>query len=147
MQLTASLVPALVNQLHAVSGWLDKAEAFAAGRGETPDGLLASTGNDGHIYRIQSNGDYQDIAHLKASQAISFADTASGIYVGTANAGKLSRLSHGQAPQSTYISPVFDAGVLTQWGRAEVETTTPGDVLEVNLEPADPKACPIAKCG
>ena len=94
----------------------------------TSHGLLASTGNSGHIYRIQSNGDYQDIAHLKASQAISFANTPSGIYIGAANAGKLYRLSHGQAPQSTYISPVFDAGVFTQWGRAELQTDTPGDV-------------------
>ena len=41
MNLTAILVPALANQLHAVSGWLDKAESFAAGRGESPDALLA----------------------------------------------------------------------------------------------------------
>src|SRR5687768_15225856 len=41
MQLTSLLIPALSNQLHAVSGWLDKAEAFAAERGESPDGLLA----------------------------------------------------------------------------------------------------------
>jgi hypothetical protein len=94
----------------------------------TREGLLASTGNSGHIYRIQPNGDYEDIAHLAASQAISFANTSSGIYVGTANAGKLYRLSHEQAPVSTYVSPVFDAGVFTQWGRAEVETTTPKDV-------------------
>jgi hypothetical protein len=94
----------------------------------TRDGLLASTGNSGHIYRIHPNGDYEDIAHLEASQAISFADTPSGIYVGTANAGKLYQLSHGQAPQSTYVSPVFDAGVFTQWGRAEVQTDTPSDI-------------------
>lgn len=94
----------------------------------TPGGLLASTGNNGHIYRIQPNGDYEDIAHLQASQAVSFADTKSGIYVGTANAGKLYRLSHGQAPSSTYVSPVFDAGVFTEWGRAEVQTITPNDV-------------------
>lgn len=41
MRLTALLVPPLLNQLRAVSGWLDKAEAFAAERGESPDGLLA----------------------------------------------------------------------------------------------------------
>src|SRR4051812_48485113 len=41
MQLTALLVPSLSHQLHAVQGWLDKAEAFAAGRGEDPSGLLA----------------------------------------------------------------------------------------------------------
>lgn len=94
----------------------------------TRHGLLASTGNHGHIYRIRANGDYEDIAHLEASQAISFADSTSGIYVGTANAGKLYRLSHGQSPTSTYVSPVFDAGVVTLWGRAEVQTRTPGDV-------------------
>jgi hypothetical protein len=94
----------------------------------TQNGLLASTGNNGHIYRIHPNGDYEDIAHLEASQATSFADTPSGIYVGTANTGKLYQLSHGQAPQSTYVSPVFDAGVFTQWGRAEVQTDTPADI-------------------
>ena len=41
MKLTALLIPSLTNQLKAVSGWLDKAEAFAAERGEAPDGLLA----------------------------------------------------------------------------------------------------------
>lgn len=41
MTLTAFLVPALANQLNAISGWLDKTEAFAAGRGESPERLLA----------------------------------------------------------------------------------------------------------
>lgn len=41
MNLTALLIPTLANQLRAVSGWLAKAEAFAAARGEGPDGLLA----------------------------------------------------------------------------------------------------------
>ena len=40
MNLTAFLVPTLSNHLHAVSGWLDKAEAFATDRGESPEGLL-----------------------------------------------------------------------------------------------------------
>jgi hypothetical protein len=41
MQLTSLLIPTLANQLRAVSGWLDKAEAFAAKRGDSPDRLLA----------------------------------------------------------------------------------------------------------
>ena len=41
MRLTDLLVPALANQLRAVSGWLDKAEASAAERGDDPDALLA----------------------------------------------------------------------------------------------------------
>jgi hypothetical protein len=40
MHLTAILIPTLSNQLRAVSGWLDKAEAFAAERGESAEGLL-----------------------------------------------------------------------------------------------------------
>jgi hypothetical protein len=35
------LIRTVSNQLHAVSGWLGKAEAFAAERGESPDALLA----------------------------------------------------------------------------------------------------------
>lgn len=41
MNLTTLLVAPLANQLRAVSGWLDKAEAFAAGRPEGPEGLLS----------------------------------------------------------------------------------------------------------
>ena len=41
MQLTTLLVATLSNQLNAVSGWLGKAEAFAAARGEGPEALLA----------------------------------------------------------------------------------------------------------
>jgi uncharacterized protein len=40
MNLTPLLIRSLSNQLLAVSGWLDKTEAFAAERGENPDGLL-----------------------------------------------------------------------------------------------------------
>ena len=41
MNLTALFIPSTLNQLRAVGGWLDKAEAFAAERGESPDALLA----------------------------------------------------------------------------------------------------------
>ena len=40
MTLTSSLIIPLSNQLSALAGWLDKAEALAAQRGESPDGLL-----------------------------------------------------------------------------------------------------------
>ncbi len=38
-----------------------------------PDGLLALTGNRGHIFRIQNDGSYADIAHLDAQQGLSLA--------------------------------------------------------------------------
>jgi len=88
----------------------------------TPDGLLAATGNRGRVYSIRENGDYADIAHLEASQVTGFADTAHGFYLGTANAGKVYLMSHEPAASGTYMSDVFDAGVFSQWGRAEVDT-------------------------
>jgi WD40 repeat protein len=88
----------------------------------TPDGLLAATGNRGRIFRIHDDGTFADIAHLDASQVTGFADSAKGICAATANSGKLFLLSHGEAPEGSYTSEVFDAGVFAQWGRAEVET-------------------------
>jgi WD40 repeat protein len=87
----------------------------------TPDGLLAATGNRGRIYRIQESGDYADVAHVEASQATGFADSARGLYISTANSGKIYLVSHGAATTGTYVSDVFDAGVFSQWGRAEVD--------------------------
>jgi hypothetical protein len=40
MHMTSLLVATFTNQLRAVSGWLDKAEAFAAERGEEAESLL-----------------------------------------------------------------------------------------------------------
>jgi hypothetical protein len=88
----------------------------------TPDGLLAATGNRGRVYRIQESGEYADVAHLEASQATGFADSARGTYVSTANTGKVYLMSHGDAAAGTYVSDVFDAGVFSQWGRAEIDT-------------------------
>ena len=87
-----------------------------------PDGILAATGNRGRIYRIQEDGSYSDIAHLEASQATGFADSPHSLYIGTANTGKVYRLSHEAAAEGTYTSDVFDAGVFSQWGRAEVSS-------------------------
>jgi WD40 repeat protein len=88
----------------------------------TPDGVLAATGNRGRIYRVHDDGTFADIAHLEATQVTGFADSAKGLYVATANSGKLFLLTHGEAPEGSYTSEVFDAGVFAQWGRAEVET-------------------------
>jgi hypothetical protein len=87
----------------------------------TADGLLAATGNRGRVYRIQESGEFADVAHLEASQATGFADSAGGTYLSTANTGKLYLMSHESAATGTYLSDVFDAGVFSQWGRAEVD--------------------------
>ncbi len=84
--------------------------------------LLAATGNRGRIYRIDTTvaGSWTDIAHLDATQAMAFASGADGVFVATSNSGRLFRLSDAAADKATYTSAVFDAGIFSQWGRAEV---------------------------
>ena len=86
----------------------------------TSEGLLAATGNRGHLYRIAEDGSFADIAHLDAGQAVGFAATGAGLAVATANPGKLYLLADKPATP-IYTSQVFDAQVSARWGRAEVE--------------------------
>ena len=90
------------------------------------DGLLALTGNRGHIFKIADNGDYADIAHLDAQQGLSLAsipEDAGNVLIGTGNTGKLVRL--GAIEKHEYASDVLDAGALARFGRIEVE---PGSI-------------------
>ena len=103
--------------------WSDRDSVVYALRA-TPKGLLAATGNRGRIYRIHENGEYEDLAHLEASQAIGFADTSQGYFVATANSGKLYLVSHSADPDASYESDVFDAEVFSTWGRAEATASS-----------------------
>ena len=83
--------------------------------------LFAATGNHGHIYSIDTHerGQFADLAHLDANQAVAFAARPGGLYVATSNTGKLFRLDDKPAAEPTYTSDVFDAQVFSQWGRVE----------------------------
>jgi hypothetical protein len=90
-------------------------------------GLLALTGNNGHILSIENDGSYADIAHLGAQQGLSLAvsrEAVGGALIGTGNTGKLYRL--GAAERHEYASNVFDAGALARFGRIEVEPDSSG---------------------
>lgn len=92
----------------------------------TPQGLLAASGNRGRIYRIEANNKFADIAHLKASQAVGFAAAPDGLYIATSNLGKLYRMGTAPTAEGSYQSDVYDAGLFSRWGRAEVEEATAG---------------------
>ncbi|MGD0732514.1 MAG: WD40 repeat domain-containing protein [Terracidiphilus sp.] len=94
-----------------------------------PDGLLALTGNRGHIFRIADDGSYVDIGHLEAQQGLSLAvardaEGMGGIFIGTGNTGKLAIL--GAAEKHEYASDVLDTGALARFGRVEVEPDSSG---------------------
>jgi sugar lactone lactonase YvrE len=89
------------------------------------DGLLALSGNRGHIFQIKPDGDYADVAHLGAQQGLSFAaGPGSEVLIGTGNTGKLFAL--GPADKHEFASDVLDAGALARFGRVEVEPGSSG---------------------
>ncbi|MGA7858491.1 MAG: hypothetical protein WCA11_11220 [Terracidiphilus sp.] len=101
--------------------WADKDEIVYA-LAARPDGVLALTGNRGHIFRIGPDGNYADVAHLDAQQGLSMAAVrggAGGILIGTGNTGKLFLL--GESDKHEYASDVLDAGALARFGRVEIE--------------------------
>ena len=84
-----------------------------------PDGLLALSGNRGHIFRIHDDGSFADIGHLEAQQGLSLVARGSDFLIGTGNTGKLFVL--GAAQEHEYASDVLDCGALARFGRVEVE--------------------------
>jgi hypothetical protein len=88
-----------------------------------PDGVLAISGNRGHIFRIQKNGDYADIAHVEAQQGLSLTNVhgsdGDAVLIGTGNTGKLYSLTKTHTHE--YASDVLDAGAFARFGRIEVE--------------------------
>jgi sugar lactone lactonase YvrE len=90
-----------------------------------PDGLLALSGNRGHIFRVQPDGNFADVAHLESQQGLSLAVEENGVLVGTGNTGKLYRLGAAAGPHE-YASDVLDASALARFGRVEVEPGSTG---------------------
>lgn len=91
------------------------------------DGLLALSGNRGHIFRIQPDGSYADVGHLNAQQGLCMADAhdaEGGIVIGTGNTGKLFRL--GASGKHEYASDVLDTGAMARFGRMEIEPGSNG---------------------
>jgi hypothetical protein len=83
-------------------------------------GLLALSGNRGHIFRIEPNGDYADVAHLEAQQGLCVAyGTGAEMLIGAGNTGKL--FSLGASDKHEYASDVLDTGALARFGRVEVD--------------------------
>lgn len=83
------------------------------------DGVLAISGNRGHIFRIQEDGDYADIAHVEAQQGLCLANAHDAVLIGTGNTGRLYSL--GNTGKHEYASDVLDAGAYAQFGRVEVD--------------------------
>lgn len=103
--------------------WAAKDDIVYALKAEK-DGVLALSGNRGHVLRVEADGSFADVAHLEAQQGLSFAADGSDLLIGTGNTGKLFAL--GAAEKHEYASDVLDAGAVARFGRVEVEPGSSG---------------------
>ncbi len=98
----------------------------AAGR------LLAATGNQGRIYRIDTPQSYTRIAHAEAAQITALAPLPGGGSVAvSANPGKLYQLGPETERTGTLESEVLDAASFTYWGRLRWEGELNGGTLKL----------------
>src|SRR5215831_15339842 len=83
--------------------------------------LVAGTGNKGHVYAIEKNGDYIDLLHATANQVSAFSKApGGGLYCSSSNLGKIFLMGNGTESEGTFESDVKDAQIFSRWGRAEV---------------------------
>ena len=84
-------------------------------------GLLAGTGNRGHIFAINGVDDFTDLVKAGGSQITAFASApGGGLYVSSSNLGKIFVLGPGPESEGSYESDVFDAHVFSRWGRSSM---------------------------
>jgi sugar lactone lactonase YvrE len=94
--------------------------------------LLAATGNQGRVYRIESPQSYTRLVQTETGQATALAPLpGGGVAVATANPGKLFQLGPQLESLGSLESEVFDAGSFTRWGRLRSETETNGGAVKL----------------
>lgn len=103
----------------------DTVYALALVNSDGHERLIAGTGNKGRILAIDTTGSgnagFSDLLHASANQVTGFASApGGGLFVSTANLGKVLQMGPGPAAEGTLESDVFDAHLFSRWGRAEV---------------------------
>lgn len=94
--------------------------------------LIAGTGNEGKILRIDSDLESTLLVEAEPMQVTSIVPAANGaLYAITANAGTIYRLGPEIEKQGTLESDIFDASVFTYWGRLRWEGEARGGSITV----------------
>lgn len=101
--------------------WSSREDIVYALAFDTAGRLIAGTGNKGHIYAIEKNGDYLDLLKATANQVSAFSKAPNGgLYCSSSNLGKIFLMSNNPETEGTFESDVKDAQIFSRWGRAEV---------------------------
>lgn len=94
--------------------------------------LLAATGNQGRVYRIDSQQSYTRLVDTETSQITALALLpGGGIAAAAANPGKLFQVGPELETSGTLESDVFDAGSFTYWGRLRAELESNGGAVKI----------------
>lgn len=94
--------------------------------------LIAGTGNEGHIYRIDGENEDTRLATAEPLQVTALVRAPrGGLYAVTANPAKLFQLGPGLAKEGTLESELLDAGSFTYWGRLRWEGDPRGGVIRL----------------
>ena len=84
-------------------------------------GLLAGSGNRGHVFAVSGEDRFTDLLKASASQVTAFAPAPNGgLYASTSNLGKLFLIGAVPASEGSYESDVFDAHIFSRWGRVDI---------------------------
>lgn len=93
-------------------------------------GVLAASGPDGRLYRLDRNRQVQLLTGVDAKQIIRFAGTTSAdgvpVAFATGNPGRVMVTGGGAQSPATYVSDVHDTKSVSTWGRIRWNAT--GDV-------------------
>ncbi len=81
-------------------------------------GVIAGTGDDGEILRIDGRKYFSRLAKASASQVTGLLAAPDGrIYAASANPGKIFTLGPEISADANFTSEVFDAKIFSRWGR------------------------------
>lgn len=85
---------------------------------DTHDNLYAVTGNNAGVYKVCKDEDSSSLANVEESQVICCLSTDNDeLYIGTGNRGKVYKILPSFVPEGNFTSQVFDAAVVSNWGR------------------------------
>jgi len=89
--------------------------------------IVAVTGNRGRVYRIAMDGTASLLRELDEFQPWAVVPASNGgLWLGSAGAGKVCRLSSGYGKEGTLTSEARDFSLVSHWGRVAWRAETPG---------------------
>ena len=93
---------------------------------------LLGSGNEGYIYRIESDVLRTALITAPSTQITAFQTGADGaLYAATGNVGKIYRVGPGLSHEGWIESDVFDTGLFSQWGRLSFEANLNGGSIAI----------------